>query len=119
METKSAGRLHEIEAAIQQIASFTQGKIEVDYMSDPLLRSAVLWQLVRICEPIRSLARDDAEVAQGINGYRDIIGFRILLIHEYARVRHSLVWQFIQSDLPTLRADVRALLDAPDGREEF
>ena len=83
-----------------------------------MLRSAVLWQLVRICELVRSLARDDAEVAQRINGYRDIIGFRTLLIHEYARVRHSLVWQFVQSDLSTLRDDVRALLDAADDREE-
>ena len=42
MRTKSAGRLHEIDAAIQQIASFTQGKAEADYLSDSLLRSAVL-----------------------------------------------------------------------------
>lgn len=115
METKSAVGCTR---SIRQIASFTRDKTEADYMGDSLLRSAVLWQLVRICEPVRSLARDDAEVAQGINGYRDIIGFRTLLIHEYARVRHSLVWQFVQSDLPRLRDDVRALLDAADGREE-
>lgn len=118
MKAKSAGRLYEISAAIQQIASFTQGKTEADYLGDSMLRSALLWQMVRICEPVRSLARDANVVAQRINGYRDIIGFRTLLIHRYDTVEHDRVWRFIQSDLPTLRADVRALLDAPDGREE-
>lgn len=118
MRAKSAGRLSEIDAAIQQIASFARDKTETDYLSDPLLRSALLWQLVRICEPVRSLARDDIGVAQQINSYRDIIGFRTLLIHRYDTVEHDRVWRFIQSDLPTLRADVRALLDVSDGREE-
>lgn len=91
MKPKSADRLGEIDAALQEITSFTQDKAEADYMSDSLLRSAVLWQLVRICEPVRSLARDDSQVARAINGYREIIGLRTLLIHEYAKVRHGLV----------------------------
>ena len=114
MKPKSADRLREINAALQEIANFTQGKTEADYMSDSLLRSAVLWQLVRICEPVRSLARDDTDVVQRINGYRDIIGFRTLLIHRYDRVEHDRVWRFVQTDLPRLRDDVEALLGAPD-----
>ena len=114
MKPKSADRLREIDAALQEIANFKQGKAEADYMSDSLLRSAVLWQLVRICEPVRSLARDDPDVVQRINGYRDIIGFRTLLIHRYDRVEHDRVWRFIQTDLPRLRDDVEALLGAPD-----
>ena len=115
MKPKSADRLGEIDAALQEITSFTQDKAEADYMSDSLLRSAVLWQLVRICEPVRSLARNDTGVAQRINGYRDIIGFRTLLIHRYDRVEHDRVWRFIQTDLPRLRDDVEALLGALDG----
>lgn len=114
MESKSVQRLQEIDAAIRQIANFTQGKAEADYMGDSLLRSALLWQLVRICEPVRTLARDDMEVVQQINDYRDIIGFRTLLIHRYSTVKHDRVWRFIQSDLPTLRDDVGVLLDATD-----
>ena len=115
MKPKSVLRLLEIAAAVQQIATFTRHKTESDYMQDALLRSAVLWQLVRICEPVRSLARDDSQVARAINGYREIIGLRTLLIHEYAKVRHDLVWQYVQTDIPRLRGDVEALLGAPDG----
>ena len=101
-----------VSAAIDQIAGFVRGKAFSDYLSDPMLRSAVLWQFVRICEPVRQIARDDPETALQLTGYRDIIGFRTFLIHKYARINHQSVWQYIQTDLPTLRNDVAALLTA-------
>ena len=107
-------RLEAIDEAITEIDSFTAGKTASDFMSDSLLRSAVLWQLVRVCEPVGSLARDDVDVAQRINGYRDIIGFRTRLIHRYHQIRFDLVWRYVQGDLPGLRADVRTLLEAAD-----
>ena len=107
-------RLEAIDEAITEIDSFTAGRTASDFTSDSMLRSAVLWQLVRICEPIRSLARDDLDIAQRINGYRDIIGFRTRLIHRYHQIRFELVWRYVQDDLPGLRADVRTLLEATD-----
>ena len=105
-------RLEEIAAAIEEIASFTRGKTEADYLTDSMLRSAILWQLVRICEAVRSLAQNDTAVAQAINDHRKIIRFRTFLIHEYHNIDHPSVWQYIQTDLPTLRNDVAALLTA-------
>ena len=112
MKPKSVKRLEEIAAAIEEIANFTRGKTEADYLTDSMLRSAVLWQLVRVCEAVRSLAQNDTAVAQAINDHRKIIRFRTLLIHEYHKVQHDYVWQYIQTDLPTLRNDVAALLTA-------
>ena len=108
-------RLEAIDEAITEIGSFTAGKTASDFTSDPLLRSAVLWQLVRICEPVRSLARDDFDIAQRINGYRDIIGFRTRLIHRYHQIRLELVWRYAQDDLPRLRENIGALLDDEAG----
>lgn len=68
--------------------------------------------LVRICESVRWLARSDIETASQITRYRDIIGFRTRLIHRFHQVRLVLVWQYVQTDLPTLREDVGALLAA-------
>ena len=112
MKTKSRSRLEAVNAAIDQIAVFVRGKAFSDYLNDPMLRSAVLWQLVRICEPVRQIARDDPETALRITSYRDIIGFRTFLIHEYDSIVHPKVWQYVQTDLPTLRNDVAALLTA-------
>ena len=57
MKPESVKRLEEIAAAIEEIANFTRGKTEADYLTDSMLRSAVLWQLVRVCEAVRSLAQ--------------------------------------------------------------
>ena len=113
-DTETAEQLGAIALAIGEIERFTVGRAQVDYLRDSMLRSAVLWQLVRIGETIRELARDDPAVAARITEFRQIIGLRNLLIHEYHDVRHDRVWQYVQTDLPTLREDVEALLDAAD-----
>ena len=56
------------------------------------------------------MARFDAEVAASIGEYPRIIGFRNVLIHEYADIDDALVWGMLEGDLPKLTAEVRALL---------
>lgn len=109
-DTETAGRLDTIVRAIGEIEQFTIGRSQADYLADSMLRSAVLWQLVRIGETIRELARNDLAAASRITEFREIIGLRNLLIHEFHIVEHDQVWQYIQTDLPTLRVDVEALL---------
>ena len=109
-DTETTGRLDTIARAIDEIERFTVGRAQADYFADSMLRSAVLWQLVRIGETIRELARNDLAVASRITEFREIIGLRNLLIHEFHIVEHDQVWQYVQTDLPALREDVRALL---------
>jgi uncharacterized protein with HEPN domain len=45
-----------------------------------------------------------------VTEYRRIIAFRNILIHGYARVDDRLVWDVIESKLPTLSRDIDALL---------
>ena len=111
-DTETARRLGAIVLAIGEIERFTVGRTQVDYLRNSMLRSAVLWQLVRIGEAIRELARDDVAVASRITEFRQIIGLRNLLIHEFHIVEHDQVWQYVQTDLPTLHEDVEALLAA-------
>ena len=114
-DSESANRLRAIASAVSEIEQFAVGRTETDYFTDSMLRSAMLWQLVRIGETIRELARDDLAVASQITEFREIIGVRNLLIHQYHIVEHNLVWQYVQTDLPRLRDHVEALLGAPDG----
>ena len=114
-DTETSRRLDAIVSAIGEIEQFAVGRTLEDYLGDSMLRSAMLWQLVRIGETIRELARDDLAVASQITEFREIIGVRNLLIHQYHIVEHNLVWQYVQTDLPRLRDHVEALLGAPDG----
>jgi uncharacterized protein with HEPN domain len=42
--------------------------------------------------------------------FRQIIGFRNILIHGYAAIDHGRVWHIVQTLLPDLRQDISTLL---------
>ena len=50
------------------------------------------------------------DIASQISDYRDIIGFRIDLVHRYPEIRNQEVWEIIQQKLPTLLNEVNTLL---------
>ena len=49
--------------------------------------------------------------ARRISHYQRIIAFRNVLIHGYADVDDRLVWNVIETNLPTLGREVNALLE--------
>ena len=114
MRADSRRQLEAINEAIVEIGRFTANRTAADFGADAMLRSAVLCQLVRICESVRWLARSNIETTAQITQYRDIIGFRTRLIHRFHQVKLDLVWQYVQTDLPTPHEDVGALLAAAD-----
>ncbi len=87
-----------------------------DYENSALLRSAVERQFEIIGEALRLAIRDDPTLAQRVTNFSRIIAFRNRLIHGYASVLSDVVWGVIETDLPTLRAEVAALLGAEGER---
>ena len=74
-----------------------------------MLRAAVERQFEIIGEAMAQLARVDEAVAPRISGYRRIIAFRNVLIHGYADVDDRLVWDVVETSLPTLVEEIDAL----------
>jgi uncharacterized protein with HEPN domain len=102
--------LGDIRTAADEIVAFTAGKDAAVYLSDPLLRAAVERKFSIIGEALTQLARLDPALAERITDYRRIIGFRNILVHGYADVDDTLVWDAVVSRLPRLRIEVAALL---------
>ena len=99
--------------AAEAIAAMTTGKTFDDFDRDIVLRSAVERQFEIIGEALSQLARLDAVTAQSIPDLREIIAFRNILIHGYARIDRARVWQVVQRNVPQLRATLGGLLDEP------
>ena len=59
---------------------------------------------------MNSLARTDADTAHQIKNFQRIIAFRNILIHGYADVDDSLVWNVVETYLPRLIDEINALL---------
>ena len=111
MRLEARKYLYDIQHAADLLIEFTTGKTFVDYERDAMLRAAVERQFEIIGEAITQLAKVDEKVVAGIENYRRIIAFRNVLIHRYVDVDDRLVWNVVETNLPTLIRDIKALLE--------
>jgi uncharacterized protein with HEPN domain len=102
--------LEDIRRSAELIQSFTAGRSLPDYTADELLRSAVERQFTIIGEALTRLEKLDVSIASQISEYRQIIGFRNVLVHGYELIDDAIVWTSIQVHLPILKQQVEALL---------
>ena len=110
MRLESRKYLYDMQRAAALLGDFTHNKTFDDYEGDPMLRAAVEREFEIIGEAMTRLARVDHAVAARISEYPRIIAFRNLLIHGYADVDDRLVWNVVETRLPTLAREVGALL---------
>ncbi len=103
--------LYDIHRAANLLTEFTHGKTFADYERDAMLRAAVEREFEVIGEAMNRLVQADALVAARISEYQRIIAFRNILIHQYADVDDRLVWDVVETKLPTLAREVGDLLD--------
>ena len=110
MQLYSLKYLHDIQRAAHSIQEFTAGKTLNDYQDDYMMRLAVERLFGIIEEAMAGIARVDRSTAERITEYPKIIAFRNFIVHEYRDVIDSEVWEKITDYLPTLAAEVDALL---------
>jgi uncharacterized protein with HEPN domain len=110
MQLEAKKYLYDIQQAVARIVEFTAGKRLEDYRSSAMLRSAVERQFEIVGEALSQLARRDERAFSRISESRRIVAFRNLLIHGYADVDDRIVWDVIETKLPTLRRQIETLL---------
>ena len=98
------------EAALA-IQSFTTGMDAATYAANPMAQAAVERKFEIIGEALNQLSKLDTAVAARIPDLAQIVVFRNQLIHGYATVNVSTVWNISQTALPALRDAVQGLLD--------
>ena len=110
MERDPRAFLWDVREAADALLGFVCGRNFDDYVSNVMLRSAVERQFEINGEALNRLRQTDPVLSGRIPDTRRIIGFRSVLIHGYNRISDADVWRTIESDIPTLRAQVAALL---------
>lgn len=105
--------LWDIQQACQNLAAFLHG-VDLDaYLANALVRAGVERQFEIIGEALSQLSRSAPELAQQVPDFKQIVGFRNILIHGYATVDNERVWRIAQSRLPILSATMLVLLSEP------
>lgn len=94
--------------AADAIQRFLQDTNQPKFMSDELVRSAVLHKLTIIGEAAARLSKTFQKRHPDIP-WQDIIGFRNIAIHAYFAVDWNIVWVAATQDAPELRAKIAPL----------
>ena len=100
--------MFDILSAIEAIEEFTQGQTYETYSQNRLLVSAVERQLGIVGEAVTQLLKLEPDIR--VSAVKDIVGFRNILIHNYARVSQAVVWKIVQEDLLLLKSEVQSYL---------
>ncbi len=102
--------LADIVAACQRVATFISHVDLAAYLASDEKRSAVERQLLIIGEAVAALRRVAPEVADSISEARLIVGFRNVLVHDYASVDDDLVYAMAVDETPRLLRECEQLL---------
>lgn len=103
--------LWDVRESALAIQAFTSGMDAVGYASNAMAQAAVERKFEIIGEALNQLSKVDAPLSARIPDLQQIVAFRNQLIHGYATVNTSTVWNVAQNAMPPLLATVQSLLD--------
>lgn len=99
--------------AVSAALEFTEGQSRESFCGDRLVGFAV----VRAIQLVGQAARNVSEEVQAAHPeipWREMIGMRNVVVHDYADVDLGLVWKTVREDLPGLIDRLNALLGQGD-----
>lgn len=101
--------VEDILKAIERIGEYTI-KGQKDFLGDEMTQDAVIYQLAIIGEAASKLPPALKKKHTGIP-WKDVIGLRSVIIHDYANIKLSRIWNTVSNDLPALKAVIQQILD--------
>jgi uncharacterized protein with HEPN domain len=111
MAPETAKRLLDALEAARRIREFTNGKGVMEFGQDALLRSAVERQFEIIGEALGKAGDLEPQITKTIEDLPRIVGLRNRLIHGYDTVDDEIVWDIVQSKIPTLIERLKECLE--------
>ena len=106
-------RLLHILEAISEIEKYTSNSNINEFASNSMMRFASVKQIEIIGEAANFVSTDTKTRFPQIE-WRQIIGLRHILVHEYFGIDTTLIWQIISADIPKLRDDIQTILGSLD-----
>lgn len=84
---------------------------EEAFLAEPMRQDAIIRNLEIMGEAASRLSRELREAHPEIP-WAEVIGHRNVLIHDYRRLVHGLVWRVVEEELPRLAERMRAIVEA-------
>ena len=101
METRDRVRIQHMLEAGQEALTFAEGRKRADLESNRMLAHALVGCLRIVGEAARQVSSETRQQYPAIP-WRDIIGMRNRLVHEYFDINYDVIWQTVTAELPNL-----------------
>ena len=108
MKAEDLDRLEHILEAAERIADYAAAGEEA-YLAEPMRQDAIVRNLEIIGEAAGRVSRDLRDEHPEVP-WADVIGHRNVLIHDYRRLVHGLIWRVVAQELPRLAEQIEAIL---------
>lgn len=100
--------LEDILGAIDRIKQYTSNENRT-FLSDVMMQDAVILQLAVIGETAKKVPRNLITKHKEIP-WKDIVGLRNIIVHDYSQLKIQRLWETIERDLPALKKAIEAIL---------
>lgn len=104
-------RLLHIIDAISEIENYTSSINFDTFLENSMMRFASIKQIEIIGEAANFITTETKNKFTEIQ-WRQIVGMRHILVHEYFGIDNNLVWQIIANDLPILKEGIKEIIAA-------
>lgn len=105
--------LDDILEASRKIRTYTAGLSLADFQADEKTVDAVVRNLEIIGEAIKKLPAEIRDTHPDIP-WRKIAGLRDILIHQYFGIDLEIIWEVVETKLPSLTSRVAEILSAAE-----
>ncbi len=108
-ELGDRARLQHISDALKEIEKYIENSSYEDFQSNSMMQFATVKQLEIIGEASNQLTEHFRKLYKEIE-WREIIGLRNILIHEYFGIDTKIVWDILETDLPKIKIQAEEIL---------
>lgn len=106
---KDKGRLEHIISAINNVLEYTNGISHDEMLANKILCHAVAYNVQIVGEAAYRLSTEFKENHNEIP-WRDVVGMRHILVHDYYTVDLEVLWNVVQEDLPPFKQLIETFL---------
>ena len=109
MINKDVGRLEDIVNCITKIEQYLPSSEKI-FFENELIQNLFVRQIQIIGEAARALSEEFRSKHPQVP-WKDIIGMRHFIVHQYTDIKLETVWEVVTKDLPKLKSQIQILID--------